>query len=535
MARPFSPRAAGRSSRRATRSNFLSGTNQTATFDNFNINNQTGDLIFADPSVATINFNSTVANAGTNNLLDATNRSVVTLNASASRLTGAIQDRFDVDHQRQSDERHDLDHDRVVDGHQPQLTNSVVVFAPPRDGRRLQDSDGDELCRLGREHHAQRRPRRPQFGFGQDHRQWRQRDRHDLADDQERRRRRRTRPPAPASRSSSRPMAARSRPTPSRSPTPRRRRIQIHARSVQQELVSRFITDVANNADDADDADDVDLRRLFGADGRRGHELHHQRRQGAAEPDHHQPRAQLDPARRDPADQLLELRGGFASVGSFAAGAQGRWGLSDELTLIGGFSYNQWYASGISVENAPTVAGALIYDLWKWGESRPFFEVGGALTPYEDVHYTRYYANGLDDRGRQRLGDRPRPLAVRASGLDRPPFFGRRGGGLRRSRPELDADGRLHGDDQRPQPLPDHGEQRPRHAERRPPRRAIYPSLQRQYRGERQRRGRLRLRGRLGRRGQRLRLRPDRAERASRTRPGWSTARASATASTTDW
>ncbi len=83
--------------------------------------------------------------------------------------------------------------------------------------------------------------------------------------------------------------------------------------------------------------------------------------------------------------------GGFASVGSFAAGAQGRWGLSDELSLIGGFSYNQWYASGISVENAQTVAGALIYDLWKWGESRPFFEVAGALTPYEDVHSTRYY------------------------------------------------------------------------------------------------------------------------------------------------
>ena len=72
---------------------FMGGTNQTATFDNFTtINNQTGDLIFADPSVATINFNSkTVANAGPNNLLDATNGSDITLNASASQLTGAIQ------------------------------------------------------------------------------------------------------------------------------------------------------------------------------------------------------------------------------------------------------------------------------------------------------------------------------------------------------------------------------------------------------------------------------------------------------------
>jgi hypothetical protein len=70
---------------------FLGGTNQIATFDNFTINDQTGDLIFADPSIATINFNNTVANAGTNNLLNATNGSVVTFNANASTLTGAIQ------------------------------------------------------------------------------------------------------------------------------------------------------------------------------------------------------------------------------------------------------------------------------------------------------------------------------------------------------------------------------------------------------------------------------------------------------------
>ncbi len=149
--------------------------------------------------------------------------------------------------------------------------------------------------------------------------------------------------------------------------------------------------------------------------------------------------------------------GGFASVGSFAAGAQGRWGLSDELTLIGGFSYNQWNASGITVQNAPTIAGSLVYDFWKWGESRPFFEVGGALTPYEDVNYSRSYANGLTTGGRQRPGDRSRSFAVRASGLDRPPHPDRRGGGLRRSQPELDADGRLHGGDQRAQSVPGHG------------------------------------------------------------------------------
>ena len=70
---------------------FLAGNNQVATFDNFTIANATGNLIFADPSVSTVNFNNTTANAGLNNLLDATNGSMITLNASASTLTGAIQ------------------------------------------------------------------------------------------------------------------------------------------------------------------------------------------------------------------------------------------------------------------------------------------------------------------------------------------------------------------------------------------------------------------------------------------------------------
>ena len=70
---------------------FLGGTNQIATFDDFTIASQGGDLIFADPSVATVNFNGVTANAGTNNLLDAAGGSFVTLNAAASTLTGAIK------------------------------------------------------------------------------------------------------------------------------------------------------------------------------------------------------------------------------------------------------------------------------------------------------------------------------------------------------------------------------------------------------------------------------------------------------------
>src|SRR6185437_3571819 len=62
-----------------------------ATFDNFNITSLAGDLIFADPSTATVNFNHTIANAGAGNLLNATLGSTVAFNANASTLTGAIQ------------------------------------------------------------------------------------------------------------------------------------------------------------------------------------------------------------------------------------------------------------------------------------------------------------------------------------------------------------------------------------------------------------------------------------------------------------
>ena len=85
---------------------------------------------------------------------------------------------------------------------------------------------------------------------------------------------------------------------------------------------------------------------------------------------------------------------GFGALGSFALGTQGRVNLSDRLTAIGGFSYNQWNASGISVYDAPTVAGALLYDFDNFGSSRPFVEAGGSLTPYESVHGSRPYPNG---------------------------------------------------------------------------------------------------------------------------------------------
>jgi hypothetical protein len=87
--------------------------------------------------------------------------------------------------------------------------------------------------------------------------------------------------------------------------------------------------------------------------------------------------------------------GGFAGVGSFALGSHGRWNLTDSLTLLAGFSWDSFYADGTNVSASPTVAASVRYDPAGWGSSRPFFELGSALSPYITASYTRYYSNGL--------------------------------------------------------------------------------------------------------------------------------------------
>jgi hypothetical protein len=82
---------------------------------------------------------------------------------------------------------------------------------------------------------------------------------------------------------------------------------------------------------------------------------------------------------------------GFGGIGSYSLGAHGRTSLTPELTLMGGFAYNEYSAPGITVTNAPTFAASLVYDPTNFGQSRPFFEVGGGVIPFEQVHYTRIY------------------------------------------------------------------------------------------------------------------------------------------------
>ena len=85
----------------------------------------------------------------------------------------------------------------------------------------------------------------------------------------------------------------------------------------------------------------------------------------------------------------------FGSAGSFSAGIHGRKEITPNLSLLAGIAYTQYSEGGYSVTSAPIGAFALRYDFTDWGSSRPFFDVGAVLTPWEKVRYRRSYMTSL--------------------------------------------------------------------------------------------------------------------------------------------
>jgi hypothetical protein len=81
----------------------------------------------------------------------------------------------------------------------------------------------------------------------------------------------------------------------------------------------------------------------------------------------------------------------FGSAGSFSAGVHGRKELTQNLSFLAGIAYTQYSENGYHVTSAPIGAFALRYDFTDWGSSRPFFDVGAILTPWEKVRYSRSY------------------------------------------------------------------------------------------------------------------------------------------------
>jgi hypothetical protein len=85
----------------------------------------------------------------------------------------------------------------------------------------------------------------------------------------------------------------------------------------------------------------------------------------------------------------------FGSAGSFSAGVHGRKELTNNLSLLAGLAYTQYNEGGYHVTSAPIGAFALRYDFTDWGSSRPFFDIGTILTPWEKVRYSRNYVTSL--------------------------------------------------------------------------------------------------------------------------------------------
>lgn len=84
----------------------------------------------------------------------------------------------------------------------------------------------------------------------------------------------------------------------------------------------------------------------------------------------------------------------FGAIGSFSAGFHGRKYLTDRVSLIGGLSINEYKSGSVSAKQAFIAAAALRYDFVDWGSSRPFFEIGGSISPSERSRFTRTYSVG---------------------------------------------------------------------------------------------------------------------------------------------
>jgi hypothetical protein len=85
----------------------------------------------------------------------------------------------------------------------------------------------------------------------------------------------------------------------------------------------------------------------------------------------------------------------FGSAGSFSAGIHGRKELTSNLSILAGIAYTQYSEGGYNVTSAPIGAFALRYDFTDWGSSRPFFDVGALLSPFQKVSYSRSYTTSL--------------------------------------------------------------------------------------------------------------------------------------------
>ena len=476
--------------------NITGATNAVATFDNFNITSASGDLIHADPSTATINFTNTTATANGGNLLNATAGSVITFNASGSTLTGAIQTDATsnskttvvLTNSSTNNTTWNMTGSSTVTN--LSLTNSSVVFSPSGGFKTL--TVGSLVANTGANITLNTAlgatvPTTDQIvvnggtATGTTTLTIKNASANNAG---------------AATTGSGIPVVVVTNGT--TTTTAFKLASPVTAGGFQYTLsenasnddwylvssptvtVNGMQTSIANLRTFLSQTNSVtDLARATLISQTINYQL------WSSETDVMNPLSQVSGC---------DCGGGGGGAGSFALGTHGRWSLSNTITLLAGAAFTSYSHDGVDVTAAPTVAASLRYDPSNWGRSRPFLEIGAALTPYMSVNYSRFYANGFAPaQGDGSAVDRSLSVFGRVGWVDRltPTDEAR---GVCRAGPRLAAIGGLYGSAEPGESFPRHPELHPRQAGRCTLRRAIHPSPVRQSRGEHQRRRRLRLR-----------------------------------------
>jgi hypothetical protein len=379
---------------------FSGATNALATFDNFTFTNASGDLIFADPSTATVNFNNTIANAGLGDLINARNGSAMAFNASASTLTGAI--RTDATSTTNVSLANGTTWNMTGASTMSSLNvgNSAVMFSSPSVG-------GFKTLTVG-----------SYVGSGAS-------------------------------------LTLNTRLGGSNSPTDQ---LIVNSGSATGATALTIKNAGGVGAPTTGAGIPVVVAVNGGTTTPGAFHLANTPVVGGFEYTLGRDSANQDwYLTSSPASTLADVQGsltalaksrfaqmvtgrllaslliganqqisgcdcggGFGTVGSFGLGANGRWSLSDRLTLLAGASYDQFSADGADVNSAPIAAASLRYDLTDWGKSRPFFELGAAISPYMTVNYSRPYANGyVTSTGNGSAIDRSAAVFGRVGWVDR--------------------------------------------------------------------------------------------------------------------
>jgi hypothetical protein len=355
---------------------FIDAANAVATFDSFNINSLAGDLILADPSTATVNFNHTIANAGAGNLLNATLGSAVAFNANASTLTGAIE----TDPTSVTNVSFINGTNWTMSGSSTatslNLANSAIVFSP---------SGGFKTLTLG-----------SYFGSGANITL-------------------NTALGGPNAGSTDQLIVKGGSATGLTSLTIKNASGAAGAATtgpgIPVVVVTSGGTTSATAFHLADNAPILAGGFEYNLDRNSNQDWYLVSSPAATIGQIQNSVTSLAQAQLN---QLITTRvlgslllganeqvsgcdcgGGFASIGSFSLGSHGRWALNDSVTLLAGAAFESYYQDGANVRAAPIVAASLRYDPANWGKSRPFFEIGAAASPYVDATYTRYYTNGF--------------------------------------------------------------------------------------------------------------------------------------------